>query len=234
MELQDIISSSLKQDIKEIQKLQERKEEIKEECNEHIQLFKTCVKKRDPKGWYENERVFRAFFGDEFYSFSKMFVYNMDQLEKQLEKEDFHECISKTCLAVLKKQFETFLYRQPPDDSFEYSTDYGRDVSIYLVFREYTHDDVGFVQNIILYYLDGIEERIDARAHHEKELMIKERDAKEGWEHEKRLNEFEMHKQDTMIHKSKCSRLRENTNAGDGKISKDASEIDNNVARVFP
>nr|GEU55060.1 hypothetical protein [Tanacetum cinerariifolium] len=190
MELQDIISSSLKQDIKELQKLQQRKEEIKEKCNEHIQLFKIYVKKQDPKGWYEvgrNERVFRAFFGEEFDSFSEMFVYNMDQLEKQLEKDNYHECVSKTCLAVLKKQFETFLYHQPPKDSFEYFTNYGRDVSIYLVFREYTHDDVGFVQNIILYYLDGIKERIDARAHHEKELMIKERDVKQGWEHEKRL-----------------------------------------------
>ncbi|GJW27280.1 hypothetical protein Tco_0041091 [Tanacetum coccineum] len=47
---------------------------------------------------------------------------------------------------------------------------------------------------------NGIENKIDARAHLEKELLIKERDVKQGWEHEK---------------------------------SKDASEIDNNVARDF-
>ncbi|GKE00596.1 hypothetical protein Tco_1388579, partial [Tanacetum coccineum] len=66
--------------------------------------------------------------------------------------------------------------------------------------------------------LDGIEERIDARAHLEKELLIKERDVKQGRAHEKMLNEFEMQKQDTMIHNSKCNSSRENTNAGDGKI----------------
>nr|GEX10348.1 hypothetical protein [Tanacetum cinerariifolium] len=159
----------------------------------------------------KNERVFKAFFGQEFDSFSKMFVYNMDQLEKQLEKEDFHECVSNTCLAMLKKQFETFLYHKPPEDSYEYSIDYCKDVSIYIVFREYAHDDVDFKQSIILYYLDGIKERIDVRAHHEKELMLKERDVKQGYEHEK----------------------RENTNAGDGKIGKDASESDNNVAGAF-
>ncbi|GKC59110.1 hypothetical protein Tco_1086708 [Tanacetum coccineum] len=70
----------------------------------------------------------------------------------------------------------------------------------------------------------GIEERIVARAHLEKELMIKERDVKQGWEYEKRLTEFEMQKQDTMIQKSKCSSLRENMNA---------SESDNNVAGAF-
>ncbi|GKB43666.1 hypothetical protein Tco_0888608 [Tanacetum coccineum] len=42
-----------------------------------------------------------------------------------------------------------------------------------------------------------------------------------------------MQKQDTMIQTSKCINSRENTNAGDGKISKDASEIDNNVGRDF-
>ncbi|GKA20053.1 hypothetical protein Tco_0699968 [Tanacetum coccineum] len=43
------------------------------------------------------------------------------------------------------------------------------------------------------------------------------------------MNELEMLKQETMIQKSKCSSSRENTNAEDGKISKDALEIDNNV-----
>ncbi|GKA81534.1 hypothetical protein Tco_0788226, partial [Tanacetum coccineum] len=131
----------------------------------------------------------------------------------------------------LKKQFETFLYHQPPVDSFEYSTDYCRDVSIYLVFREYTYNnDVESFQSLILYYLNGIDNRINARAHLEKELLLKERDVKQGWEHEKR---FEMQKQDTIIQESKCIISRENTNAGDGKISKDASEIDNNVTRDF-
>ncbi|GKA83967.1 hypothetical protein Tco_0805562 [Tanacetum coccineum] len=42
-----------------------------------------------------------------------------------------------------------------------------------------------------------------------------------------------MQKHDTMIQTSKCNNSRENTNAGDGKISKDASVIDNNVGRDF-
>ncbi|GKA96784.1 hypothetical protein Tco_0818879, partial [Tanacetum coccineum] len=62
------------------------------------------------------------------------------------------------------------------------------------------------------------------------ELMIKERDVKQGWENEYRLNEFEMQKQYMMIQKSKCNSSKEKTNAGDGNISKDASEIDNNNA----
>nr|GEX57886.1 hypothetical protein [Tanacetum cinerariifolium] len=75
--------------------------------------------------------------------------------------------------------------------------------------------------------------KIDARAHLEKEILIKERDVKQKCELEKRLNEFEMQKQDTMIQKSKCNSSRENTNAEYGKINKDASKIDNNVSREF-
>ncbi|GKA16720.1 hypothetical protein Tco_0696557 [Tanacetum coccineum] len=160
-----------------------------------------------------------------------MFVYNMDQPEKQLDKEDFHECVSKTCLAVLKKQFETFVYHQPPKDSFKYSSDYESYVSIFLIFLEYTQNDTQSFQSAFLEYQDGIEQRIDARAHHEKELWIKERDVKQVRENGKKLNKFEMHKQDTLIQKSKCSSSRENTNPEDGKISKDASEMDTNVAK---
>ncbi|GJZ92314.1 hypothetical protein Tco_0664379 [Tanacetum coccineum] len=43
MELQDIISSSLRKDMKELQQLQERLKEIKEECNKNIQRIKTDI-----------------------------------------------------------------------------------------------------------------------------------------------------------------------------------------------
>ncbi|GJY04242.1 hypothetical protein Tco_0370182 [Tanacetum coccineum] len=148
-----------------------------------------------------------------------------EYLEHSLEKSLIFS------VKLLKKQFDTFLYHQPPADSFEYFTDYCRDVSIYIVFREYTYNnDVESFQSSFLYYLNGIENKTDARAYLEKEVLIKERDVKQGWEHEKR---FKMQKHDTMIQTSKCNNSRENTNAGDGKISKDASVIDNNVGRDF-
>ncbi|GJX63190.1 hypothetical protein Tco_0296090 [Tanacetum coccineum] len=71
-----------------------------------------------------------------------------------------------------------------------------------------------------------------SRAYLEEESQENERANKEKRENEKRMNEFEMLKYETMIQKSKCSSSRENTNAKDGKISKDASEIDNNVFRA--
>ncbi|GKA97188.1 hypothetical protein Tco_0825082, partial [Tanacetum coccineum] len=130
----------------------------------------------------------------------------------------------------LKKQFETFLYHQLPLDSSDYSSNYESYESIFL---EYTQDDTQSFQSNILHYLDGIEQRINARAHHEKELQIKERDVKQVWENGKRLNEFEMQKQDTLIQKCKCSSSRENTNVDDAEISKDASEIDTNECQIF-
>ncbi|GKA59147.1 hypothetical protein Tco_0758460 [Tanacetum coccineum] len=42
----------------------------------------------------------------------------MDRLEQQLDIEEFHECDSKKCLTMLKKQLETFLYPKPQLDLF--------------------------------------------------------------------------------------------------------------------
>ncbi|GJZ29681.1 hypothetical protein Tco_0574328 [Tanacetum coccineum] len=54
------------------------------------------------------EYAFQFLFGVEFQSFENIFNNNIDHLKEQLDKEELHEYDSKTCLAVLKKQFEPF------------------------------------------------------------------------------------------------------------------------------
>ncbi|GJZ62808.1 hypothetical protein Tco_0619229 [Tanacetum coccineum] len=91
MELQDIISSSLRKDMKELQSFQERQKEIKEEYNKNIQWIKQA----------------------------DGFVLIMAQLEIQLDKEEIHECDSKKCLTQLKKKFEKIFYLKPKEDFHE-------------------------------------------------------------------------------------------------------------------
>ncbi|GJT57292.1 hypothetical protein Tco_0992346 [Tanacetum coccineum] len=109
------------------------------------------------------------------------------------------------------------------------------------VFQKYTLKDIKSLKNTLIRYLDEIEKEIDARAHHEEELRIKERDVKEKKDNEKWVNELEMQKQEKMINarttfdftlsrqQGKRSSPRKNTDAEDGQISKDALEIDNVV-----
>ncbi|GJY20557.1 hypothetical protein Tco_0393123 [Tanacetum coccineum] len=76
------------------------------------------------------------------------------QLKKQLDKEELHEYDSKACLAVLKKQFDTFF---DPKSHLSYSYQYQSDLA-----RQ--------KENF---------QEIDERACHEEELRIKEQNVKE-------------------------------------------------------
>ncbi|GJT22105.1 hypothetical protein Tco_0892042 [Tanacetum coccineum] len=88
MELEDIISSSLIKDMQELRLLHERKKDIKEECNKHIQELKTYIEKLNQGSchWHGKPHAFTVHFGEGFNSFS-----NVDRLAKQLDKEEFHD-----------------------------------------------------------------------------------------------------------------------------------------------
>ncbi|GJV12867.1 hypothetical protein Tco_1354408 [Tanacetum coccineum] len=104
-------------------------------------------------------------FGEEYDSFMERFVRVMDPPEIQLDKEEFHECDSKTCLAWLKKLFETSLYQKPAYyirvQDFEY---------ISKRFQKYTGYSTQDFKDKIICYLNDIEKGIDARALHEESL----------------------------------------------------------------
>ncbi|GKC89772.1 hypothetical protein Tco_1150421, partial [Tanacetum coccineum] len=189
---------------------------IKEECIENIQGIKTCIEKLNPGGyWSGNESTFKVLFGEEYDSFRERFVRVMDPLEIQLDKEEFHECDSKTCLAWLKKLFETSLYQKPAYyirvQDFEY---------IAKRFQKYTGYSTQDFKDKIICYLNDIEKGIDARALHEESLRIKEKVIKERMESKRRVIEFEMMRLDKMIQKGECSSSAEDTNAKREKQSK--------------
>ncbi|GKD33950.1 hypothetical protein Tco_1249459 [Tanacetum coccineum] len=98
---------------------------------------------------------------------------------------------------MLRKQCEAFLTNgnlKSLDSSM---------INYYLkVFQEYTRHDIKSIKNMLICYLNAIEKEIDARAHNEEELWIKQRDVKE-----KRDNERMMQPQEGMVNmvKDKCN-----------------------------
>ncbi|GKE15040.1 hypothetical protein Tco_1422617 [Tanacetum coccineum] len=195
MELQDIISSSLRKDMKELQSFQERQKEIKEECNKNIQWIKQVVEKIKPES-IPYRRSFQAVFGEEFKSFRDGFVRIMAQLEKQLDKEEIHVCDSKKCLTQLKKKFEKFFYLKPKEDFHECD---GR------AFQSYSGYSIQEFKDRIVRYQKGIEKGIDVRAPHEEVLQIKEIDVNERRKKERHMIELEMLKLEKMTQKGECS-----------------------------
>ncbi|GJY94813.1 hypothetical protein Tco_0511174 [Tanacetum coccineum] len=214
MELKDIISSSLRKNMKELQQLQERLKEIKKECNKNIQGIKRCVETINPGSTPWNIKDFQVLFGEEFKSFREGFVRDMDQLEIQLDKEEVHECDSKKCLTWLKEQFETFLY---PEVLFNDKLNFENQERI---FQNYTGYSIQGFKDYIICDLNGIEKGIDARAPHEEVLRIKERDVKERRKKERSVIEFEMMRLEKMIQKGKCSSPGDDTDAKRLKQSK--------------
>ncbi|GJU37954.1 hypothetical protein Tco_1186308 [Tanacetum coccineum] len=158
----------------------------------------TCIHGLHLDWFHQSEKyAFQFLFGEKFNSFKNIFDHNIDQLKKQLEKEELHECDSKECLAVLKKQFEIFFDpKSPLSYSYQYQSNLARQKE---TFQEYAHYDTESLKKTILSYQNSIEKRIDERACHEEELRIKERNVKERRNKVKWLNEIELQKQESMM-----------------------------------
>ncbi|GJT25333.1 retrovirus-related pol polyprotein from transposon TNT 1-94 [Tanacetum coccineum] len=168
------------------------------------------------------EYAFQFLFGEKFQSFENIFDNNIDQLKKQLDKEEFHECDSKACLVVLKKQFETFF---DPKSPLSYSYQY---------------------QSNLVCQKENFKE-IDERACHEEELRIKEQNVKERRNDVKRLNEIELQIHESMMNvgsilddnldvikqQGKSSSPGNDTDSEGAQISKNGLDDDITIAKSY-
>ncbi|GKD52224.1 hypothetical protein Tco_1281200 [Tanacetum coccineum] len=185
MEFQDIISSYLRKDMKELQQFQETLKEIKKECNTNIQRFKRNVENTNQGSTFWNNKVIQVLFGKEYNSFREVFVRVMDYLELQLATEEVQECNYKKCLTALQKQFEKFLTDTSDCENKE------RAFQEFLQRKNYVVSTQGF-RDLIIRYLKGIEKGIDARVSYEEVLRIKESDVNERGKKERHVIELEM------------------------------------------
>ncbi|GJW89532.1 hypothetical protein Tco_0164872 [Tanacetum coccineum] len=103
-----------------------------------------------------------SFLGAEFQSFKNIFDNNIDHLKEQLDNEELHKYDSKTCLAVLKKQFEPFFdLKSSLSSSYQYQSKLALQKKI---FQEYAHYTPQSLKETILSYLNSIEKMIGERA----------------------------------------------------------------------
>ncbi|GJR58788.1 hypothetical protein Tco_1500950 [Tanacetum coccineum] len=149
-----------------------------------------------------------------------MFDNNIDHLKEQLDKEELHESDSKTCLAVLKTQFEPFFdLKSSLSSSYQYQSDLALQKKI---FQEYAHCTYQSLKETIISYLNTIDKMMNERACHEEELWITKKDVKDKQE------KLEMEKQETMIQKSKCSSPGDSSNT-----KREKQEMKENCSKTF-
>ncbi|GJY30913.1 hypothetical protein Tco_0414408 [Tanacetum coccineum] len=98
--------------------MQQMQDKAKESCMVSFQLLHSHLKvlsnndlKRTQTGG-GFERAFATLFDQDVQTFTSTMLLNLDELEKQLDKEEFQEIGSMDALRVLKTQFQTFINSQ--------------------------------------------------------------------------------------------------------------------------
>ncbi|GKC05874.1 hypothetical protein Tco_0997484 [Tanacetum coccineum] len=105
---------------------------------------------------YGFKRIFATLFGQDVETFIGTMFLNVDQLEKQLDKEEFQEIGSMVSFKVLETQFQMFIKSQRyMDDEYVVMT--------LNYFLQYTQLDIPEFRDTLMQYLEYVKKSIDER-----------------------------------------------------------------------
>nr|GEU31134.1 hypothetical protein [Tanacetum cinerariifolium] len=108
------------------------------------------------------KHAFATFFGQYLETFTGIVFLNMDQLDKQLDKEEFQEIGSMAAFKVLETQFQMFIKsRIYLDDEYVVMT---RNY-----FLQYTQLTILEFRDTLIQHMESVKKSIDERAHHKRE-----------------------------------------------------------------
>ncbi|GJS35209.1 hypothetical protein Tco_0533591 [Tanacetum coccineum] len=108
------------------------------------------------------KRAFATLFGQDVETFIGTMFLNVDQLEKQLDKEEFQEIGSIASFKVLETQFQMFIKsRMYLDDEFVVMT---RNY-----FLQYTQLAIPEFRDTLIQHMESVKKSIDERAQHKRE-----------------------------------------------------------------
>ncbi|GKA49536.1 hypothetical protein Tco_0742609 [Tanacetum coccineum] len=165
METKDTLSSCSNSEEQQMQQIQDK---AKKSCmvsfrqlHSHLKLLSNNDLKgtRTESGF---KRAFATLFGQDIETFTgTMFLY-VDQLEKQLDKEEFQEIGSMASFKVLETQFQMFIKsRMYLDDEFVVMT---RNY-----FLQYTQLAIPEFRDTLIQHMESVKKSIDERAKHKEE-----------------------------------------------------------------
>ncbi|GJT73142.1 hypothetical protein Tco_1032428 [Tanacetum coccineum] len=109
------------------------------------------------------KRAFGTLFGQDVETFIGTMFLNVDQLEKQLDKEEFQEIGSIASFKVLETQFQMFIKsRMYLDDEFVVMTcNY---------FLQYTQLTIPEFRDTLIQHMESVKKSIDERAQHKRDI----------------------------------------------------------------
>ncbi|GKA76038.1 hypothetical protein Tco_0782416 [Tanacetum coccineum] len=185
MEKKDTLSSCSESEEQQMQLIQDKS---KESCMVSFQRLHSHLKRlsnNDLKGSRTENgfgRAFATLFGQDFEIFTGTMFLNMDQLQKQLDNNEFQEIGSMASFKVLETQFQMFIK----------SKIYLNDEYIVMTrnyFLQYTQLDIPEFRKTLVQFMEYVKKSIDERALHKKEH--------DSRVNERQINGTESQEQDT-------------------------------------
>ncbi|GJR89515.1 hypothetical protein Tco_0213526 [Tanacetum coccineum] len=126
----------------------------------HLQV----LSKEDLKGTrieHGFKRSFMSLFGQDVDTFTSIMLFNVDQLQKQLDKYQFQEDGSMAAFWVVNNQFQKFIDSQFTLDYDSQMTD--------KYFVEYTEIEVKYLRDTLLQHMGNVKKSVAERTRHQRQ-----------------------------------------------------------------
>ncbi|GJW39344.1 hypothetical protein Tco_0065189 [Tanacetum coccineum] len=157
---------------RELHQLQLMQENAKESCMTSFRLlhsFLQVLSYDESKSMRVSERAFMTLFGQDNETFTSTMSLNLDQLQRQLDKDEFQEDKSMAAFWVLNNQFQKFI-------DWQHFLDYDSEMTEKL-FAEYTGIQVKQFRETLLLHMANVKKSVAERTHHKRQYdrRMKER-----------------------------------------------------------
>ncbi|GJZ89638.1 hypothetical protein Tco_0661420 [Tanacetum coccineum] len=158
---------SLNSKTKDVHAIKYMMSKEKERCMAYFQSLHShlqVLSKGDLKGTRIEQgfkREFMSLFGQDVDTFTRTMLLNVDQLQKQLSKDEFQKDGSMTAFWVVNNQFQKFI------DS-KFTLDYDSQMTD-TYFVEYTGIEVQHFRDTLLQHLGNVKKSVAKRTHHQRQ-----------------------------------------------------------------
>ncbi|GJZ32561.1 hypothetical protein Tco_0577997 [Tanacetum coccineum] len=144
---------------RELHQLQQMQDKAKESCMTSFRLLHSFLQVLSYNELKINgcfERAFATLFEQDVQTFTCSMLLHLDQLEKQLDKDEFQEDRSMAAFWVINKQFQMFIDSQ-------FTWDYDSQMTE-KYFAEYTRIEVRQFRDSLIQHMESVKKSIDERA----------------------------------------------------------------------
>ncbi|GJV89085.1 hypothetical protein Tco_1533023 [Tanacetum coccineum] len=166
---------------RELHQLQQMQYNAKESCMTSVQLLHSLLQVLsydESKSRRVSERAFMTLFGQDNETFTSTMFLNSDQLQKQLDKDEFQEDKSMAAFWVLNNQFQKFI-------DWQYFLDYDSEMTEEY-FAKYTGITVKQFRDKLIQHMENVKKSVAEGARHQRQ-------------YERRVNNRQMQMQESKI-----------------------------------